>query len=293
MSVFSTLFWIKKGYTEEEAKHQVSIRRPNNIHYYINKGYSEEDAKNLVHQRQAKGGEKRKAMTDKEKRTLSPRCLEFWIAKGLTPNEAQKELSDFQKHFSKKICIEKYGELEGEKIWKERQDKWQATLNSKTPDEIKEINIKKNRWKNLNDEETTLLKEKVSNSIKVTVNQRPKEVTKEIFDRIVGTKISRGQYLPREEHTAFEQYKRKVWAETKRNNLNLLENYEKRGRTNYHLDHMYSVWQGFKDKTPPEITGHFCNLKMIPFTENISKHVKCSLSLTDLNRLINNYNDKT
>lgn len=292
MSVFSITHWIKKGYTEEEAKYQIAIRRPNNILYYINKGFSEEESKILVSERQKKGGNKRKSLSLEEKRKLTPRCLEFWLEKGLSQSEAEKELSNFQIHFSKEICIKKYGKEEGLKIWKNRQDQWQKTLNSKSPEEIKQINTRKNRWNNLSVDETLLIKERISNSLKEYISNRSEEITKQISNKIVKTKIELGYYLPVESQTEFEQYKKNVWIETNKNNLSLLENYELRGRNRYHLDHMYSICQGFKDQTPCEVIGHICNLKMIPYTENISKYTKCSITLNDLLQLIKDYNDK-
>ena len=289
MSVFSTTYWIKKGLTEEEAKYQIAIRRPNNILYYINKGYTEEEATILVKERQAKGGAKRKLLSESEKRKLSPRCLDFWIEKGFTELEAKEKLADFQTHFSKNICIKKYGIDEGTRIWNERQINWQNTLNSKSDEDIKNINQRKNRWKNLSEIESENLKKQISEKIKDTVSKRPREVTEEIFERIVNSKVKTGQYIPRDCLPEFEHYKNLVWRETRRNNLTLLENYHKRGRKNYHLDHKYSVWQGFLDHTPPEIVGHICNLEMIHYKENISKHTKCSLSLEELKKLISKY----
>jgi hypothetical protein len=289
MSIFSITYWIKKGLSESEAKYQIAIRRPNNILYYINKGYSEEEAKQLVKDRQSVGGAKRKAMSNEEKRKLSPRCIEFWLSKGLSYNDAAEKLKDFQKNFSKEICIEKYGEEEGLRIWSERQRKWQHTLNSKSEEELNDINQRKNRWKNLSEDESKKLKEQVGKKVKNTVSQRPKEKTEEIFERVINSKIKLGHCMPRDQLPEFEKYKRKVWRITRKNQLSLLENYEKRGRKNYHLDHMYSVWQGFLDNTPPEIVGHICNLKMIPYKENISKHISCSVTLDELINLISKY----
>ena len=42
--------------------------------------------------------------------------------------------------------IERYGEVEGKKRWEERQKKWLNTLNSKSPEEIADINRRKT-WK--------------------------------------------------------------------------------------------------------------------------------------------------
>ena len=48
MSAFSIKTWTNKGYTEEEAKYQIAIRRPNNILYYINKGFTKEEAEEKI-----------------------------------------------------------------------------------------------------------------------------------------------------------------------------------------------------------------------------------------------------
>jgi len=70
--------------------------------------------------------------------------LEYWLK--MTEGDvekAKKLLKERQSTFSKDICIEKYGEEEGVKVWQERQDKWQNTLKSKSPEEIDRINKKK------------------------------------------------------------------------------------------------------------------------------------------------------
>jgi hypothetical protein len=289
MSVFSISYWVNKGLSEEEAKYQIAIRRPNNILYYINKGYSEEEAKNHVSERQSKGGIKRKKMSTEEKRKLSPRCIEFWVNKGLSFDEASEKLKEFQTHFNKKICIEKYGVDEGVHIWQERQHRWQETLKSKSPEEIKDINLRKNPWRNLSEEDSNKMKIQIGNKVREIVSKRSKNDTDKIFKKIIDSKIEKGQYMPRHLLPKFEQYKRLVWKETRKNDLSLLENFKERGRKKLHLDHMYSIWQGFLDNTPPEIVGHICNLKMIDYRENLSKHVSCSLSLKELNARISKY----
>lgn len=49
-------------------------------------------------------------------------------------------LKQRQTTFSKDICIEKYGEKEGIKVWQKRQNKWQNNLKSKPQEEINRIN---------------------------------------------------------------------------------------------------------------------------------------------------------
>lgn len=42
-----------------------------------------------------------------------------------------------------------------------------------------------------------------------------------------------------------------------------------------HLDHIYSIAEGFVNNIPPEIIGHWTNLRLIPKIENSSKGAKC------------------
>ena len=65
--------------------------------------------------------------------------VKYWLNKGYTEEEAKDIISKNQSTFSKEKCIEKYGEEKGLQVWKERQEKWQKTLNSKCPEEIERI----------------------------------------------------------------------------------------------------------------------------------------------------------
>lgn len=69
--------------------------------------------------------------------------LKYWTDQGFSPEEAEQKLSERQTTFSKQICIKKYGAELGLEKWKDRQEKWQNTLNNKPPEEIEEINRKK------------------------------------------------------------------------------------------------------------------------------------------------------
>ena len=69
--------------------------------------------------------------------------IEYYLDQGMSQEEAVNALSNHQRTFSFDKCIEKYGYIEGYNIWKERQDKWQNTLNSKSQQEIDQINMVK------------------------------------------------------------------------------------------------------------------------------------------------------
>jgi len=52
----------------------------------------------------------------------------------------------------------------------------------------------------------------------------------------------------------------------------------KRGRNTYHLDHKFSILEGFKNNIPPYILSNYNNLEILSSKENISKDYKCSIS---------------
>jgi hypothetical protein len=55
----------------------------------------------------------------------------------------------------------------------------------------------------------------------------------------------------------------------------------------YELDHKYSKSYGFKNNVPPEIIGHWSNLRMIDQSSNRKKYNTCSITLEELYSLIN------
>jgi len=65
-----------------------------------------------------------------------------------------------------------------------------------------------------------------------------------------------------------------VWEVTEGQKLYLLENSDKRGWKDHHLDHIYPLAMGFKEKIPPEKIGNIKNLRFIPYEENLSKGSK-------------------
>ena len=65
-----------------------------------------------------------------------------------------------------------------------------------------------------------------------------------------------------------------VWEVTEQQPLFILENSDKRGWKNYHLDHIYPISMGYKEKIPPEKIGNIKNLRFIHHTENMDKGSK-------------------
>lgn len=99
-------YWLKKGYTKEEAIKNISeFQKSNSL-----KGIKA----------RLNNPEKYSSVTETQ--------LGYWLKKGYNGEEAIKKLSERQTTFSLKKCIEKYGEENGKKRFTERQVKWSKTL---------------------------------------------------------------------------------------------------------------------------------------------------------------------
>jgi len=148
-SVYSRNFWLEKVnpatntyYTIEEADYERNSRRPIRKEYWLKKGYSKKESIKLAEETKNSNNKKgaKNNLKSNVRRITSKRCSEYYTARGYSEEEAKELVSKEQKHFSKKICIEKYGHEKGLKIWQDRQNKWQNTLNSKSSEEIARIN---------------------------------------------------------------------------------------------------------------------------------------------------------
>ncbi len=82
-------------------------------------------------------------------------------------------------------------------------------------------------------------------------------------------------------------YYAKVWEVTEQQPLHILENSDKRGWKNYHLDHIYPISMGFLKKIPPEKIGNIKNLRFIHHEENIIKGSKITNESRNALRRIN------
>lgn len=148
-SVYSREFWLERinpatnaYYTIEEADFERNSRRPIRKEYWIKKGYNERDSIKLAEETKVSNNKKgaKKSAESNVRKITSKRCIDYYTVRGHSKEEAKKLVSKEQKYFSKDICIKKYGEEKGLKIWKERQIKWQEVLKSKPPEEIARIN---------------------------------------------------------------------------------------------------------------------------------------------------------
>ena len=123
-------FWLNKinpetnnNYTKEEAEFKIKSQRKLNKEYWLVKGFNENDAIQKVKEYQFKQNQKYVTKQKENPELYKNRTttqLNWWLKQGYTIDEAKQKLKERQTTFSKEICIEKYGKVEGLKRWKKR-----------------------------------------------------------------------------------------------------------------------------------------------------------------------------
>ena len=185
-SPFNKEFWLSKinprtgiFFNEEEAQYEANKRRPIRMEYWLEKGYDEETSKELAYKTKIKnnkkGSEVSKFRDKKIHRYFSKRCVEYWLLKGYDVRNAIEKIAKEQSTFSMKKCIETYGPIDGYKRWKERQEKWQKTLNNKSDEEKLKILRDKSKRYNIQTESCLYLiklKVKEKNFIKIGITSK-------------------------------------------------------------------------------------------------------------------------
>jgi len=100
-----------------------------------------------------------------------------------------------------------------------------------------------------------------------------------ILAKIRESHIQSGNWIPDDQKSEIERYRIEVARFTARsyydyyyliNPTNL-----ERSRYQYHLDHIFSVDEGFKQGISAEIIGHYSNLRMLWHLDNCIKNTKC------------------
>jgi hypothetical protein len=104
------------------------------------------------------------------------------------------------------------------------------------------------------------------------------------------TKAEQGQITFENTRAEFYRYKLIVTYLTEKFRKELTTGYITglAGKDNaWHIDHQFSILNGYQQKVSPCVIGHKNNLKMIPWKDNISKHSKCSIDLDNLLSMCN------
>lgn len=155
-------YWTSRGYTEEQAKIQISqlqrrkpevyqkaaaakqtlefksaqsaaMKKVYTLEYWVDKlgeveGREKYNALSSTLSENGKTSGKLRAMLPvTEKQKYSCRNVAFWLARGLTEEEAKAEVAKRQAR-GLKYYVSKYGEIDGHRRWKDRQEKWQKSF---------------------------------------------------------------------------------------------------------------------------------------------------------------------
>lgn len=129
-SRFQPIFWETRGFNSDESEKkakQFSSTAVSNLHSSRSPEERKKNAVKANKQRIKQMRELEKSDPQKFKEQLST-TLEFYLAKGLCLEDAEKALKERQSTFSKKKLIEKYGEEDGLKMLEDRNNKWINSL---------------------------------------------------------------------------------------------------------------------------------------------------------------------
>lgn len=106
---------------------------------------------------------------------------------------------------------------------------------------------------------------------------------KAVQEKIYQKAVDRG-CTPREERSSRRLYYDAVWKITEDSWKNHFDsiNPTRLNRTYNALDHIYSIQQGFRDRIPPYIIGHYTNLRVITLSANGIKGMRCDKTKEEL-----------
>lgn len=106
---------------------------PSNKEYWIYHGFSEKESIKKCSKFQQE-------QSKKVKNRANCRSINYWIKAGLSEEEAINKVKEIQSTNSLNNFIKRYGKKKGKIKWKERQAKWQETLQNKPLKEKQRIN---------------------------------------------------------------------------------------------------------------------------------------------------------
>ena len=274
----SQLESIKKKKTETVFKHY-------GVYDYLN---SEQNKHNMYDENGVQKAQSKEAK-EKRKKTLLERYGTTDIFK--INNGHEKALSKEGREKAKQTLLKNHGVTSTWKLQKTKDtikktnlEKYGETSYSKT-DEFKEklkvYNIEKYGVENYFNSDDYKIKSKEASLEKYNSEYYlSSELRKQ-------REIESGHWISDEDRTEYELYRLNVWRITNKQDLESLEDFDKRGRIDlnsdaYHIDHKFSIREGFEENIPPEIIGSLKNLEMIPGRKNCSKNSKCSITKEEL-----------
>lgn len=130
ISPFTSEYWINKGITDKnEIEFNIKSQRKLNVEYWLKLGYTENDAIKQVFIFQQENSNKRNLKWISKKDTFDFKKqhntnIEYWLNLGYSISESEILLKNRQQTFTLEKCINKYGLEKGTEIYNNRQKEW-------------------------------------------------------------------------------------------------------------------------------------------------------------------------
>jgi hypothetical protein len=272
-------YWINKGFSEEQALNKIHILNSNSLENLISiygeiegkiryekyikgqKSKHNKIIKNIMNENNVSHDESKKILKSKMQK-ISPKSLIFWIERGYTEEEAKLEMYKIGRRTSPR-CL----------------DYWLIKTNNN-------YDVAKKLLRDYQDNNSI---ESISNREKISLDDAQK-IQNSIFSKMLQTLYSSGAILRPDFKSDFEKYKQKVVRLTEinyRRYKNIIDPLNLRSKE-YHIDHRYSIIQGFIDNVEEIVISSPFNLEIKKSQDNCSKQGKCDISINELLEKINN-----
>ncbi len=192
-------------------------------------------------------------------REATPFCVEYWLKRGFSEEDAPEQVKSFQKEnagVNRAVWLRKgHTEEEVDII-------------------LESIHASKGGTYTV---ESVISKEGISYEEAALIVEDRKQ-------RMLDSLVKQGKIVPLEKRKELKNYNQKVRTLTEKQDLSSIENIHERGKE-WHLDHKYSILRGFLDEVPVEIMSSVHNLQCVPKEYNLNKGVNCDISLEELEKL--------
>lgn len=206
---------------------------------------------------------------------------------------------EFVREKMKQTCQEKYGVdfFSQTEEWKEKAEETcikrfgfkAAILNSEVAERRKQTMIE--RWGHPTTWESPILKNKIKETMILKYGYEIIALVPSFISSSMDKKMMKSCGKTWEEYKAdlpeYTSYYHSVRQITNQQNVKDLPNYDKWGE--YHLDHKFSIAEGYRQKIDVAVIGNLVNLEFIPAKENMSKSDNCSITkdalLSEYNKL--------
>lgn len=140
------------------------------------------------------------------------------------------------------------------------------------------------KWKNKSDDEIKRIATERKISLEKNTGYTHPLLNPKTLEELRKRKYEDGSWIPLENKTDMEYYYMIVKSLTEKQfhkHFYEIPFSRLRGK-DFHLDHIFSIFEGFRNNIPPFYIAHFSNLRIIKGSENMSKQQRCDKTLDEL-----------